>query len=116
MEGITCDRCGKSLLIDESVRYEVKIVVQAAYDPMELTAEDQPLLKELFKKFSWRTDRNSRPEWTLLTEGEWKVLDVAIEGVSLVITYRSSFSQQIQRNGIDGLIRRLAEKSGAGSG
>lgn len=40
MEGITCDRCGKGLLIEEDVRYEVKIVVKAAYDPLELTAED----------------------------------------------------------------------------
>jgi len=40
MEGITCDRCGKGLLIDEEVRYEVKIVVQAAADIMELTAQD----------------------------------------------------------------------------
>lgn len=40
MDGITCDRCGKGLLIDEDVRYEVKIIVKAACDPMELTAED----------------------------------------------------------------------------
>jgi hypothetical protein len=40
MDGITCDRCGKGLLIEEDVRYEVTIEVKAAYDPMELTAED----------------------------------------------------------------------------
>jgi hypothetical protein len=40
MEGISCDRCNKSLLIDEDVRYQVHIVVQAAYDPMEITTED----------------------------------------------------------------------------
>jgi len=40
MEGISCDRCTKSLLIDEDVRYQVHIVVQAAYDPMEITKED----------------------------------------------------------------------------
>ena len=40
MEGISCDRCNKSLLIDEDVRYQVHIVVQAAYDPMEITKED----------------------------------------------------------------------------
>ncbi|HIA28306.1 MAG TPA: hypothetical protein EYN79_09405 [Planctomycetes bacterium] len=39
MQGIICDRCDKSLLIDEDVRYEVRIVVQAAYDPMEITAK-----------------------------------------------------------------------------
>ncbi|MDE0960991.1 MAG: hypothetical protein OSB09_09440 [Planctomycetota bacterium] len=40
MEGLSCDRCNKSLLIDEDVRYQVHIVVQAAYDPMEITKED----------------------------------------------------------------------------
>lgn len=40
MDGISCDRCEKSLLIDEEVRYQVKVVVQAAYDPMEISAED----------------------------------------------------------------------------
>ncbi len=40
MDGISCDRCSKSLLIDEEVRYTVKIVVQAAYDPMEISRED----------------------------------------------------------------------------
>ena len=39
-DGITCDICGKTLLIDSDVRYEVRIVVQAAYDPLELTASD----------------------------------------------------------------------------
>ena len=40
MHGISCDRCGKGLLIEEDVRYEVGIVVKAAYDPMEMTPED----------------------------------------------------------------------------
>ena len=47
---------------------------------------------------------------------EWLVYDVAVEGVSLVINYRSSFAQAIKRSGIDGLIERLAEKNGASSG
>jgi phospholipid transport system substrate-binding protein len=47
------------------------------------------------------------------TEGGWKVYDVSVEGVSLVITYRSSFGQEIQRNGLDSLIRRMGEKNRA---
>ena len=37
----------------------------------------------------------------------WKVFDVSIDGVSLVINYRSTFSSEIRRNGVDGLIARL---------
>ena len=40
MMQLTCDLCGKTLLIDEDVRYIVNIEVFAAYDPMELTEED----------------------------------------------------------------------------
>lgn len=40
LDGISCDRCGKSLLIDEDVRYQVKVIVQAAYDPMEISKGD----------------------------------------------------------------------------
>jgi len=40
MDGITCDMCGKSLLVDEDVRYVGDLLVYAAYDPMEVTSED----------------------------------------------------------------------------
>ena len=44
----------------------------------------------------------------------WKVYDVVIDGASLVTTYRSSFNDQIQKGGIDGLVKTLAERN-AGS-
>ncbi len=40
MEHLTCDRCGRGLLLDAPVRYEVKIEVKSAYDPLEITEED----------------------------------------------------------------------------
>lgn len=45
----------------------------------------------------------------------WKVFDISIEGVSMVMSYRGTFSSQIQESGIDGLIKTLSEKN-AGSG
>ena len=41
----------------------------------------------------------------------WKVYDVLIDGVSLVTKYRSSFNTEIQKNGIDGLIKSLSERN-----
>ena len=41
----------------------------------------------------------------------WKVYDVAIEGVSLVQNYRGTFSTEVQKGGIDGLIKSLTEKN-----
>lgn len=40
MDHLTCDLCNKPLLADEAVRYEVRIQVYAAYDPLELTPDD----------------------------------------------------------------------------
>jgi hypothetical protein len=40
MDHLTCDRCGRGLLLDAPVRYEVRIEVRSAYDPLELTQED----------------------------------------------------------------------------
>ena len=37
---LACDICGKTLLLDEDVRYIVNVEVLAAYDPLELTQED----------------------------------------------------------------------------
>lgn len=41
--------------------------------------------------------------------GPWKVYDVAVEGISLVITYRAEYAGIIQREGIEALIERLSE-------
>ena len=40
MEGLVCDACNETLLIDSTVRYVVKVEGFAAYDPLELTSED----------------------------------------------------------------------------
>jgi len=41
----------------------------------------------------------------------WKVYDITVEGVSLVMTYRSEFDAVVKQQGIDGLIKRLASKN-----
>jgi phospholipid transport system substrate-binding protein len=45
----------------------------------------------------------------------WKVFDVLIDGVSLVTNYRSSFNTEIQKSGIDGLIKSLSERNAKNS-
>ena len=45
------------------------------------------------------------------TANGWKVFDVLIDGVSLVTNYRSSFNTEIQKTGIDGLIKSLADRN-----
>jgi hypothetical protein len=40
MDHLICDICGKALLVDEDVRYQARVQVFAAYDPLELTEAD----------------------------------------------------------------------------
>ena len=47
------------------------------------------------------------------TGGGWKVYDVKIEGISLVENYRNTFNSEVQRTGIDGLVKSLAERNRA---
>lgn len=41
----------------------------------------------------------------------WKVVDVTVDGVSLVSTYRGSFATQIKKEGFDSLLKQLADKN-----
>ena len=50
----------------------------------------------------------------VLTKGGpqgWSVIDIIIEGVSLVTNYRGQFASEIKSNGMDGLIKALAAKN-----
>jgi phospholipid transport system substrate-binding protein len=41
----------------------------------------------------------------------WKVYDITIDGVSLVTSYRGTFTQEVRKSGIDGLLKYLRDKS-----
>lgn len=41
----------------------------------------------------------------------WKVYDVIIDGASLVTTYRGTFNDQVQKGGIDGLLKTLQDRN-----
>lgn len=53
-------------------------------------------------------------DYALEKQGDtWKVYDIVIESVSLVTNYRSQFAQEIRQNGLDSLIKKLADKNKA---
>ena len=41
----------------------------------------------------------------------WKVYDIKIDGVSLVTSYRGTFTQEIRKSGMDGLLKYLHDKN-----
>ena len=50
--------------------------------------------------------------YRLRREGSsWLVYDVVIDGVSLITNYRSQFTAEVRRGGIEGLISSLAQKN-----
>jgi len=50
-----------------------------------------------------------------LADKVWKVTDIVAENASLVISYRGTFTNEIRRSGIDGLIKVLADKNKPGA-
>ncbi len=49
------------------------------------------------------------------TDNGWKIYDISVDGVSLVVNYRSSFAQEIQQGGIVQLINTLKAKNSNGA-
>ena len=67
-----------------------------------------------------RVHRAGKPDATVdyqmrKREGRWRVFDVVVNGVSVVITLRQTVNEEISRHGIDAVIDRLRNKLDAGS-
>lgn len=46
-----------------------------------------------------------------ISDGSWKVVNVAFEGISLVETYRKSFASVIRNDGLESLVQQLVDKN-----
>ena len=46
-----------------------------------------------------------------LKNDEWKVYDIIIDGVSLVTNYRGTFTQEVRKGGMKGLLKMLHDKN-----
>jgi phospholipid transport system substrate-binding protein len=44
---------------------------------------------------------------------DWKVYDVSVDGISLVTTYRTTFAEEVNKTGIEGLIKTLVDLNAA---
>jgi phospholipid transport system substrate-binding protein len=81
-------------------------------DPLQLSpGADDVIVRSRFKKSGEQAVEVNYAMWK--SAQGWKVYDITVENVSLVITYRSQFGEETTRSGIDGLIRSLAEKNRA---
>ncbi len=47
-------------------------------------------------------------------DGAWKIYDIEVGGISLILNYRESFAEEVRQGGIDGLIKSLQAKNKGG--
>ena len=43
----------------------------------------------------------------MFRNGDWKAVDAAVDGISIVRTYRIALDEEIRRSGMDGAMQRL---------
>jgi phospholipid transport system substrate-binding protein len=81
------------------------------YLPLKLKANDKKILVKT------KVQQTGKPESSIdysmiLHNGQWKIYDIKVEGISLVISNRTSFSQMIKETGsLDNVIAQLQEKN-----
>ncbi len=49
-------------------------------------------------------------------DGVWRLYDLAVDGISLLTTFRSAIESEIQRHGIDGVIAQIKDSNRGGGG
>jgi len=100
-----------------------KSILEDAYVDRIVSYTDE---KILFNKENLLTEKTVEVQTTIVTrkadipisyrvirkEGEWKVYDVVIEGVSLISNYRSQFTQILANKSPEGLLDTLRKKVG----
>ena len=86
--------------VDVSVNY---LPIREADDARIILVKTEVLYKGEQFSVSYRLYRTR--------EDEWKVFDVLVEGVSLVINYQNEFKQDYRNIGIEGLIAKISKRN-----
>ncbi len=86
---------------------------QIDYRPLKIAPEDNDVVVRSLVRASGGGEPVQVDYGLEKLDGGWKVYNVKIAGISLVESYRSTFNTEIQRNGMDGLIKTLRDKNHA---
>jgi phospholipid transport system substrate-binding protein len=82
------------------------------YRPLRMAPTDTDVVVKSLIKRSSSQGQPVAVDYSMEKAGPtWKVYDVKIEGISLVENYRNTFNTEIQKNGVDGLIKVLSDKN-----
>jgi phospholipid transport system substrate-binding protein len=83
------------------------------YRPLKVAPDDTDVLVRSLVRSSGGGDPMQVDYGMEKTDDGWKVYNVKIGGISLVENYRGTFNTEIQKNGVDGLIKTLRDKNRA---
>jgi len=81
------------------------------YRPLKLAPEDTDVVVRSLVRQAGGGEPVQVDYGVEKTDQGWKIYNVKVGGVSLVENYRSTFNAEIQKSGVDGLIRTLRDKN-----
>jgi len=81
------------------------------YRPLKIAPDDTDVLVRSLVKSSGGGEPVQVDYGMEKTDEGWKVYNVKIGGISLVENYRGTFNTEIQKSGVDGLIKTLRDKN-----
>ena len=82
-------------------------------EPIHLIGENRMGSRGATVRLSVTNTSSGKPVAVILRmenrDDRWQVIDVVVDGVSMVITYRGVFAEEISRGGIEGLIETIEQ-------
>jgi len=96
---------GEEVLFKPAVRKK-----KALYIPVELVSKETGV--EMLYKLREVNERRKvkvNGEWKVKEQKRWKIYDMEIQGVSILLTYRSQFDDILSTGSVDDLLSRLEE-------
>ena len=108
----------QATIVREFQIYLMRSYVRTLYSyryvkPEILSREDSGADKTVLK-VSVKNERGSTVSLLLRlekNENRWQILDINAEGISLVVTARGLFNDEISKKGLDGFIQSLIEQN-----
>jgi len=83
---------------------------EITYLPLKAPADAPEVVVQT--KVAQDSGKPIRMDYRMIADGdEWKVYDIMVDGVSLVVNYRSQFNATVASSGIDGLVQLLRDKN-----
>ena len=104
----------RSLLVRSySAAFTAYTGVSVEYRPFRFNAGDTEATVQTLIKLPGGAETITVDYDMALTPNGWKVYDVRVAGASLIINYRNLFALELDRGGIDGLIKSLVNRNSA---